>query len=117
MELAKIWSRLRGRPRPMLVDNSWLREFRIEHSARHLVQKLAREAAAVHAANVVRLQRARTPVGTAENIEYSSTLQRLDRAARNARIFRDQALILLRRDLGLPDEPTQSEIGDWGAAP
>jgi 23S rRNA maturation mini-RNase III len=91
----------------------------IEHEARALVQKLARESAAVHGANVARMERSRAaPMPTSvAAIEFAERIAKLDRRARNARIFRDAALVNLRRALDLPDDPTQAEIADWGEAP
>lgn len=77
---------------------------RVEFDARCLIQKLAREEAAVRAVRVARLQ-------GAENVD------RLERVARNARIFRDLAQVSLRRELGLPEYPTALEIADWGVPP
>lgn len=78
---------------------------RIESDARCLVQKLAREEAAIRAVRVARLQ------GTFWELD------RLERTARNARLFRDTAVIALRRELGLADYPTALEIADWGVPP
>jgi hypothetical protein len=93
------------------------REARIEADARLLVQKLAREAAANHAANCARLERGRLLIGSPEYMEVQNRLPSLDRRVRNARTLRDIALVGLRRELGLPDVPTQAELADWGEAP
>lgn len=79
---------------------------RVELDARALVQKVAREEAAVRALRVGRLQGA-----------DAATIERLCRRARNARLFRDCALRSLRKELGLPEYPTQAELADWGPAP
>lgn len=93
------------------------REARIEADARSLVQKLAREAAAVHAANCARLERGRLAMASPEYMAVLERLPALDRRSRNARTLREIALTNLRRELGLPDVPTQAELADWGEAP
>ena len=95
------------------------REASIEAEARALVQKIAREMAANHALHVLHLESARsayTPAAGRDD-SLSDRLARAQRNARNARTFRDQAVVNLRRALGLTDEPTPAEIGDWGDAP
>jgi hypothetical protein len=104
--LRHVWVRLR-----------LSRQAMIEHDARILVQKIARETAAVHAANVARLERRKIYIGTAEAVAHEERIAKLDRNARNARVFRESAVVALRRTLGLPDDPTQAECGDWGEAP
>lgn len=81
-------------------------EARVEFDARVLIQKLAREEAALRAARVARLQGA-----TREDLE------RMDRRVRNARTMRDVAEVTLRRELGLTEAPTAIEIADWGLPP
>lgn len=78
---------------------------RVEFDARCLIQKLAREEAAVRAVRVARLR------GNFYDID------RLERVARNARLLRDHAQTMLRRELGLTDAPTAIEVADWGIAP
>lgn len=79
---------------------------RIEFDARCLIQKLAREEAAVRAVRVARMKG-----------DEPERITRLDRVARNARILRDHAQTLLRRELGLADQPTAVEVADWGLPP
>lgn len=97
MELVKRVSRL-------IVRLRMSREQLIEFDARALVQKLAREEAAIRSLRIGQLQ-------------GSENLDRLERRARNARVFRDVALHSLRRELGLAELPTAIEIGDWGVPP
>lgn len=77
---------------------------RIEFDARALVQKIAREEAAIRSLRIGQLQ-------------GSDNLDSLERRARNARVFRDIALHSLRRELGLAELPTAIEIADWGVPP
>jgi hypothetical protein len=81
-------------------------EARVEFDARCLIQKLAREEAAIRAVRVARLCS-----------DDRETIERLDRRVRNARVFRDLAEVALRRELGLTEAPTALEIADWGLPP
>lgn len=83
-------------------------EARIEGDARSLVQKIARENAAVHAH--------RMAIRDWKNVRQPE-LDTLQRRVRNAKLLRDLAVLALRRELGLPDDPTQAECADWGEAP
>jgi hypothetical protein len=82
-------------------------EAKVEFDARCLVQKLAREEAAIRAVRVARL------LGESTREQLVS----MDRRVRNARILRDIAEVHLRRELGLTEAPTALEIADWGLPP
>lgn len=85
----------------------------IEHAARFLVQKLARERAAYRAAIVYRLDHANQLQDPATAVE----LMRLVRRAHSARDLRELAFTALRLELKLPERPTQIEVEGWGTAP
>lgn len=101
-------------PAPANIPNDW----NVEQHARYLVQKIARENAAAHAVHVAsslygeyrNAERVSTPVRT-------ETLSRLMARHQEARKLRDYAVVDLRLALGLPEHPTQAEVGHWGEAP
>ena len=85
----------------------------LEHAARVLVQKLAREHAASRASILFRLEH----VGRLEEPLVHEESMRYAQRARGARVIRETAVRLLRLELGLPADPLPLEVEGWDAAP
>jgi hypothetical protein len=88
----------------------------IERAARYLVQKIARENAALHAVHVLEARLARgKPVEWAESSVLG--LVQLRRRHQHAVQLRHAATADLRLALGLQEHPSAIEVNGWGEAP
>jgi hypothetical protein len=85
----------------------------VEQLTRMLVQQIARENAANRAVLLYRMANAHAMADP----ETRARALSLSRRARHARMYRDSTYKELRLALGLSEEPSQVEIGDWGEAP
>lgn len=92
---ARLWGRRLGKTAAMVEST---RALNIESQARVLVQTIARYEAARQACR-------------SHSMALAPEYGRLRRTMLLAMHQKDAAVILLRRELGLPDHPTQAECG------
>lgn len=85
----------------------------IEQDARNLVQKLAREEAAINAVAVILRD---APQGS-HDPDYVTLMVDARRRAETAILFSHVACNMLRESLGLPQRPTAAEVDGWGVSP